>query len=314
MTDIPVYDNQGVQVDSFSIADNLEYVNGRVYKGDKTYYKGVGVPYKQHHHLQPTDEYDVLYKCDVFYIGYAVSKKCFAGKTGVFQERHQTHFTDWIGACGEKEIQIVENLWELKFARSGIEVFGWHAINDFHNQYYLEVDYPTGRTPYIAKPNYLDLMSLMGYMIDDHWNFPWDKNSISDILTGGLVSDVADIFYSRQLKHKLGTIYSILYSLGKTDRKLYEEFCITHMLDHSREMNYVTNALAILMRHNVNIEEVMKENMVETYKNAVTNYLILGKNCGYCGIGSCKNRPDANETYGEMIQEQYVQRTKKMLE
>ena len=314
MTDVPVYDNQGVQVDSFFIDDTLEYVNGRVQKGDKCYYKGAGVPYRHHHILEPTEDYDVCYKCDVFYIGYAASKKCFQGKTGVFQERHQNHFTDWIGACGEKEIQIVENLWELKFARSGIEVFGWKSIDESHRQYYLEVDYPTGRTSFIEKPNYNHLMSLMGYMLDDHWNFPWDKRSISDILAGALVSDVADIFYSRSLHHKLGTIYSILYSLGKTDRKIYEQFCTTHMLDYSREMNYVTNALAILMRYGIDIEEIMKENIVETYKNAVQNYLIVGKNCGYCGIGSCKNRPDSNQTYGEDIQEEYVKRARGMLQ
>ena len=314
MTDVPIYNAQGVQVDSFFIDDTLTYVNGRVSKGDKCYYKGAGVPYKQHHIITPTDDYDVCYKCDVFYIGYAVSKKCFQDKTGVFMERHQNHFTDWIGACGEKEIQIVENLWELKFARTGIEVFGWHPINKDEGQYYLEVDYPTGRTPFVEKPNYQDLMSLMGYMLDDHWNFPWDKNSISDILTGGLVSDVADIFYSTSVHHKLGTIYSILYSLGRTDRILYEQFCKRHMLDYTREMCFVTNALAILMRHGINIEEIMKDNMIDTYINAVQNYLIVGKNCGYCGIGSCKNRPDSNQTYGEDIQKEYVKRTKHMLQ
>ena len=86
------------------------------------------------------------------------------------------------------------------------------------------------------------------------------------------------------------------------------------MLDYTRDMTYVTNSLAILMRHGVNIEEIMKDDLAETYKNAVQNYLILGKNCGYCGIGSCKNRPDRNQTYGEDIQAEYVQRTKLMLQ
>ena len=44
MTDVPIYNNKGVQVDSFHIDDTLEYVNGRVNKGDKAYYKGSGVP------------------------------------------------------------------------------------------------------------------------------------------------------------------------------------------------------------------------------------------------------------------------------
>jgi hypothetical protein len=59
-------------------------------------------------------------KSDVWYVGYAVGRprEMLEGKRGVFQERYQPHFTDWIGACGEKEIQIVENLWELQFDRS----------------------------------------------------------------------------------------------------------------------------------------------------------------------------------------------------
>ena len=68
------------------------------------------------------------------------------------------------------------------------------------------------------------------------------------------------------------------------------------------------------MRHGINIEEVMKEDIISTYKNAVMNYLIQGKNCGYCGIGSCKNRPDKNETYGEDIKLEYVHRARGMLQ
>ena len=68
MTDIPIYNNKGVQVDSLYINDTIEYVNGRVNKGDKAYYKGSGVPYKSHNVLNEdlTDEYEVLNETLIF--------------------------------------------------------------------------------------------------------------------------------------------------------------------------------------------------------------------------------------------------------
>ena len=51
MTDVPIYNDKGVQVDSLHINDELTYVNGRVLKGDKCYYKGAGVPYRSHNIL-----------------------------------------------------------------------------------------------------------------------------------------------------------------------------------------------------------------------------------------------------------------------
>jgi hypothetical protein len=155
-------------------------VDGRVCKGDKHWYKGAGIPYNAHHVREYNNEYHELYKCDVFYIGHCVMKKCFIGKTGVFQEKFQPHFTDWIGACGEKEIQIVENLWELEFERNAIEVHGFEEIGS--GQYYLTCDYPFGRTSYLENPNPSNLFTLIAYMVDNDWNFPWDKrSSISDI-------------------------------------------------------------------------------------------------------------------------------------
>ena len=100
----------------------VEYVKER-----NTITKALVFPTQQHHILPEdmSDEYDLIEKSDVFYIGNAVSKKVFAGKTGIFQEKYQVHFTDWIGACGVKELNILENLYdEGGFEMSAIEVFG----------------------------------------------------------------------------------------------------------------------------------------------------------------------------------------------
>ena len=293
-------------MDSFFIDDSLSYVDGRVSRGDKYYYKGVGVPYDSHFVKTYDEQYIHKYQDPVFYLGHCVKKKCFEGKTGVFQERYQPHFTDWIGACGDKELQIVENLWELRFDRSAIEVHGFEEITD--GQYYLVCDYPKGRSVYLDDPSPSNLFTLIAYMVDGHWNFPWDKDTITDIHPAGLVTDVADVFMSSELRHKIGSVYSVLYSLGQSDEIAYVEFCEKFWLPHGKQIHYVTNALNLLMRFGVDISECMRDNIGDTYRNTVQNYLVQGKNCGFCGVGSCKGRDDPNETTGEEIRQEYIRR------
>ena len=50
MTDVAIYDNRESRWTP-SFDDTLEYVNGRVVKGEKCYYKDAGVPYKSHNIL-----------------------------------------------------------------------------------------------------------------------------------------------------------------------------------------------------------------------------------------------------------------------
>ena len=306
---IPVYDKNGNIVNSIDLKDTIEYVDGRVSKGDKFYYKGVGVPYVDHH-IQPedmTDEYDLIDVCDVFYIGNIVSKKVFSGKTGIFKEKHQTHFTDWIGACGIKELNIFENLYdEGGFEMTAIEVFGYETIDADNEQYYLKVDYPRGRVNYIDDPSSKKLRILLDYMIQKDWNFPWDKNSISDITFESKVTDVADIFKSKELTHKIGSIYSVLYSLQQSNDSLYLDFCKNSNLFYQGKVGLIFNTLLLLTYNNVNVNHLYENTPMETYKTIVYNHLITGKNCGFCGVGSCKRRVDDNFSYGEYIREEYI--------
>jgi len=248
MTDILVYDSIGNVVNSICIDDNLEYVDGRVCKGNQVYYKGLGVPYTSHHtDLQVSDEYDIISESPIFYLGTQVSKKCFQGKVGIFQEKFQPQFTDWIGSCGIKELNILENLYdEPSFEKNSIDVLGYETIDESSEQYYLKVLYHCDRIFYMQQPHSHKLRELLDYMIVNNWNFPWDKNSISDISYNGLVTDVVG-------------------------------------------------------------------NGTDTYKNIIMNYLVVGKNCGYCGVGSCKNRIDPNQSYGEYIRNEYINRTKTIL-
>jgi hypothetical protein len=99
-------------------------------------------------------------------------------------------------------------------------------------------------------------MSLLGYMCDNNWNFPWDKSSISDITPSGKVNDVADIFQSVGLGHKIGSIYSVLYSMGNMNPGAYQQFCEQYILGHGSHAYYVTNALSILMRLGLTLKHV----------------------------------------------------------
>ena len=50
MTDIKIYDADGNIKDALIINDEIDFsvVDGRVFKGTKCYYKGIGVPYSFH--------------------------------------------------------------------------------------------------------------------------------------------------------------------------------------------------------------------------------------------------------------------------
>lgn len=316
MSDIHVYNSDGEIVNTIYIPDKIKYVNGRVCIGEKFYYKGIGVPYKSHFVLDENlnQKYKVLSKSDVFYLGSEVIKECFSGKFGIFQERYQNHFTDWIGACGVKEINILENLYdENKFERSSIDVLGYETIDEENQQYYLKVRYDCERKSFLDYLKLNKLRDLIDYMVQSNWNFPWDKDSITDISWDGRVTDVADVFYSEELMHQIGTVYSILYSLGTYNYDAYLNFCKLNQLTHEHQMFYVLNTLKLLQINGVDISPVIKSDLINTYKNVVKNYLILGKNCGFCGVGSCLKRKDANFSYGEEIRQGYIERVSKMI-
>ena len=316
MTDIPIFSKDGEQVDVLTINDTIEYVNGRVCKGEKSYYKGVGVPYKSHNILnhQLTDEYTVVDEGLVFYSGSMVQKHCFVGKEGIFEERYGCVFPDWIGACSSREIQMFENLYdENRFEKTDIECLGWGYINEKAGQVYIECTFESDRKSWMETQDLMGLMDLINYMAQSDWNFPWDKSAVNDISAKSLVTDVADIFYSKELKHKLGSVYSVLYSLGMQSPALWTRFCVQHGLPGASIMDYVLGSIMILMRNGVDVSELMVGDEVTIYKNAVKNYLVVGKNCGYCGVGSCKGRMDDNLGYGDGIKAQYIDKAEVML-
>jgi hypothetical protein len=79
VTVVPIFDSNGNLINNIEINDELTYVNGRVCKGKKYFYKGTGISYNRHHVFSldelNVEEYESIKKTDIFYLGYAVTKK-----------------------------------------------------------------------------------------------------------------------------------------------------------------------------------------------------------------------------------------------
>lgn len=292
---VNVYDKEGRVVYQIAIDDVIEHVDGRVSKGNKGYYKGVGIRYYGHF-LEPNgypNHYQkIIRKSDVFYMGDKVFDNRYSGLTGIFQEKYQPQFQDFIGTCGVKELSIIEN--SLEFERSSVEVLKSTRHDVINNQYYFLLDYKCKRKSYLRCGTHSKLSELLEYMIDKDWNFIWDKNSITDVSYDGMVTDVADLFVSKQFTHKLGTIYSVLISLS-ANKKKFNKFLSYYGLFHKDHSSYLYNSLCILKKLGVEIPVSLTEFNLDMYHEVVGKYLIKGKNCGDCSL------PEL----GDKIREQY---------
>jgi hypothetical protein len=294
MFNVKIFNTAGQEVDRLSINDTLQYVGGRVYRGEKFYYKGVGVPYIAHSvsSITDADQYSMIRKSDVFYLGYKVTKKVYEGKVGIFQERYQPFFPDFIGACSIKEGMIVIN--SITFERSSVDVIDCIKFDEVNQQHYYILDYNCNRKHYATDggdPKHL--YDLLSYMIGSNWNFLWDKGAINDITPDGRVSDVADLFLSSELNHKLGTVYSVLYSLGQTNYHMYIEFIDRLRLVHIDVGSYVENSIEILRILGVDVSSLRPYiDSQQNYIHAVKEYLLTGKNCAYCSCDLFKDQGD----------------------
>jgi hypothetical protein len=310
-----IHNSEGAPHKSFTVDDDIEFIGGRISKGKKVYYKGIGVPYKSHNiqawSSELTDQYEYLHETDIFYVGPQVSKKCFQGKFGVFEELYQPFFPDYIGACGNKEGPIVLN--SMRFDLSSIEVYDCIPIDEETEQYYYIVDYKCKRKRYLieglnknlSEGDPYKLRTLIDYMLCNDWNSLWDKNAIRDVTADGRISDVADLFESSELKHKLGTVYSHLYSLGKMNKGKYKEFLYINGLQHPDNLGdfwYIYNSICILNENGISTSELFPySDRIDNYKYIVTNYLMDGRNTAYC---SCFAYIDQ----GDKVMEEYKKR------
>ncbi len=303
MTIIPVYDSNGDTAYTIAIDDTVEQVGvDRVLKGNNCYYKGLGVKYNGHMlHLDSINQNDYIVKdkSNIFYAGHFVEKKAFIGKFGIFQEYYSPFHTDFIGTCGNRELSIIEN--SNEFERSSLELIKSIQHDKVNSQYYFIVNYKCNRVKYLHRGNPSDLVDLIHYLISEDWNFVWDKNTISDISYNGLVTDLADVFKSRDKKEKVGSIYSILYSLYKADKFKYSELISAFGIV---QKSVVFDLVAILEACGVDVSDLLLyDNKEDNYRNIVLNYIIQGKNCGHCVV----------EDLGDKIRNQYIEDITKRL-
>jgi hypothetical protein len=281
------------------LPNNLEYVSGRTSRAGDLYYKGVGCPYNRHATLTPKPSDQKLGPSSVFYYGYDVKNPNWVGKTGVFLQRYQPYFSDLIGACGPKESAIIKNSTEFKL--SAVKVVDCVEYLPEHNQRCFVLNYKDGRKQFLNEGSPKALVELLSYMITTDWNFPWDKSSIKDVAPNGNVTDVADMFRSDKLIHKIGTVYSILFSLHQLDTRKFISFSKLCNAPYCGISGIPFLAIQILKGIGVNIESVFKDG-VETdadfYIHFIGNLLLRGRNCSSV----------EDESFNEDVSPKYIDR------
>lgn len=262
---IPIYTQSG-HVDSYiELTDNVTHVSGRTSRSGNVFFKGVGSTYSGHSSLFHTEGAE---EHPVFYYGYKIQNPDWLGKYGIFMDKFQPYFSDWIGTCGQKELNIITN--SRLFLKSAVEVLDCIEYDETYHQMYFKLLYKTKREPFLD--NYRGLLDLLVYMTHSGWNFPWDKASINDINNSGNVTDVADMFKSNQLIHIFGTVYSVLYSLHQINRSAFQG--LTSIIGVGQECIQDIPGLCarFLNRTGFSIPE-------EPYCHLVGNILLRGRNC-----------------------------------
>lgn len=280
----------------------LEFVSGRVSKGKKYYYKGLGCPYSgrwvsNSYVLDSSHNNEkIVETSNVFYLGNRIEENKFKGKRGIFQVPYQWMFSDFIGTCGPKEWSIVTNSKNCEKSSMIIHDSVCHDVEN--DQSYFVLDYKCGRKKFLDSGDANKLRELIDFMATYGWNFTWDKTSINDISANGLISDVGDLFQSFELSHQLGNVYSIIYSLGKLNFSKYKELLDIYELDHISEKSYSNNSVAILLSNGVNCNTIFENQNNSNEK--IIDLLIEGKNCGYCGTPTSPLGDSIKKKYREL--------------
>jgi len=269
---VRIFDKEGRVVREIPLPEDIVYVKKRLSKGLRTglYYKGAGCLYQGHYVLQ-TGGYEVIGKADVDYCGWLVVRKEWVGKFGIFQERYQPYFSDWIGGCGKKERRIVKH--SERFGRSGVRVEDVIEIGDEHAIYVVRYLY--SRTGMVKLEG---LMKTLTYALKEDWNFPWDKNVLGDVDDEGCVVDVADLFRAGDLVSKFGTVYAVFYSIMQ-DGRLKKEFFERYRVELREELLPFA-VYAFLRRVGVDISEIGEVRVGrKDYERLMRDYVIAGKSC-----------------------------------
>jgi hypothetical protein len=254
------------------LPERVYWVSGRSGVGESgLWYKGIGTLY-EYHTARNIDGYRVLGSAT--YGGYTVQYVPWVNRFGIFQERMQWYFTEWIGGAGKREEKIVRNSKEVPL--SAVKVVDIIPVMDGHSVYVMEVRGGKGICRDVEK-----VLKLLEVMLGEGWNFPWDKGAIRDVNEEGLVTDVADLFKSDDVKHKFGTVYAMLYSMRQLVPEVAKEF--ERVVGVSLELKELPfSCLKVMKRWGHDVSEIYDDKVKwswDGYRDLVLNVLMEGVNC-----------------------------------
>jgi len=256
------------------LPERVVWVGGRSGVGVKSglWYKGIGTMYSFHFAKEIAGDCVVVDRG--LYGGWVVQYRPWVYRFGIFQERMQWYFSEWIGGAGKREEKIVRNADEFSF--SAVRVVDIIQVMNGHNVYVLEMKGSKRVCKDVRK-----IMKLLEVMLESGWNLPWDKGAIRDINEEGLVTDVADLFKSDDVKHKFGTVYSVLYSMAMLLPDVAEEF--ERRFGVSLELKELPfSCLKVMKRLGCDVSEIWEGKIKwswEGYRKLVLDVLMEGVNC-----------------------------------
>jgi hypothetical protein len=255
------------------LPERVVWVRGRRGVGESgLWYKGIGTLYRGHT-VKNVNGYKVI--SQAVYGGWVVQYVPWLNRFGIFQERMQWYFTEWVGGAGKREAKIVKNAEE--FLLSAVKVVDVIPVMDGHNVYVMEIRGGKGVCRNVKK-----VLKLLEVMLGEGWNFSWDKGAIRDVNGEGLVTDVADLFKSDDVKHKFGTVYAVLYSMRQLVPETAKEF--EREVGVSLELKELPfSVLRVMKKLGCDVSEIWDGRKIEyswsEYKRLVINVLMEGKNC-----------------------------------
>jgi hypothetical protein len=271
--EVKVFDRNLKCLAEVPLPERVYWVSGRSgVGGSRLWYKGIGTLYEKHF-VKEVNGCRVV--SSATYGGYEVQYLPWVNRFGIFQERNQWYFSEWIGGAGRREAKIIKNAEEFPF--SAVKVVGVVPIIDGHSVYVMEIRGGKGVCRDVKK-----ILMLLGVMLKGGWNFPWDKGAMRDVNGEGLVTDVADLFRSEDVKHKFGTVYSVLYSMRQLLPEVAKEF--EKEVGVSLELKELPfSCLRVMRKLGCDISEVWNRKEIdydwEEYKRLVLDVLIEGVNC-----------------------------------
>ena len=273
---VQVIDRHLKCIEEVKLPERVYWVSGRSGIGESgLWYKGIGTSYSKHIALEPNKKDTILSKSTVLYGGYEVQYKYWVNRFGIFNDRMQWYFSEWIGGAGKRESKIIEN--SQKFSKSAVKVVDVISVIGDHCVYVLEIEGNKWSIDSVDK-----VIEVLKTMLEEGWNFYWDKGSIRDMNANGLVTDVADLFYSEDIKHRFGTVYSVIYSMKQLNKALASEF--------EKRMNVVLDVknipfacLKVMNEVGCDVSGIYDKNTFEynweDYKRLILDVLMEGKNC-----------------------------------